>query len=410
VNFHYPSGLDTFREEVRAWATVSLGEIRSRPETGHDTVDARWQRCLHESGWATPTWPTEYGGRGVSALEAAVAADEFDALGAPMARATGGELLVGPTILHFGTPEQRQRFLPSIARGEHRWCQGFSEPEAGSDLASLRTTAVLDGDTWIVNGHKTWTSEAEDADYMFLLAVTEPEQPRHRSLSYLLLPMRQEGVSVRPVVQPDGRAGFNEVVLTDARAPRDHVLGDPGQGWQVAMGTLGFERGVSAFAGHHRFDRELAAVVDTARENGRLSDPLLRDRIVQAWQMTQVLRLNYFRMLSALADETAADPGLGALQAVHKMQWTEFHQSLTDLALDVLGAEAQILTGSMDDPPPAGVGMGRRVPHHDYPVSALQATYLFAKAGTIYGGSSEIQRNIVAERVLDLPREPRPAR
>ena len=410
MNFDYPPELDAFRKEVRSWAGTELAAIRSRPENGADTVDARWQDLLHRSGWSTPTWPLEYGGRAVSGLEAAVAADEFDALGAPMARATGGELLVGPTILHFGTDAQREFFLPPIARGEHVWCQGFSEPDAGSDLASLTTTAVLDGDTWVFNGHKTWTSEAEGADYMFLLAVTEPDQPRHRSLSYLLLPMRQPGVEIRPVLQPDGRAGFNEVLLTDARAPRDHILGEPGQGWQVAMGTLGFERGVSAFAGHHRFDRELAALTESARTTGRLADPLLRDRMVRAWQTAQLLRLNYFRLLNAAIDEKTGDDGIPALQAVHKMQWTEFHQTLTDLALDVLGPQGQILTGSMDDPAPAGVGMGRRVPHHDYPVSPLQATYLFTKAGTIYGGTSEIQRNIVAERVLGLPREPRPTR
>ncbi len=391
------------------WARTTLTRLREqdRAEGLPNTFPVRWRRALYDGGWAVPTWPVEYGGRGLSVLEAAAVAEEFAAAGAPLARATGGELLVGPTLLQFGTPAQKARFLPPIAAGTETWCQGFSEPQAGSDLAGIATTAVRDGDEFVVNGHKIWTSEADEADLMFMLAITDPAVRPHAGMSYLLLPMRQAGVEVRPLVQPDGRVGFTEVLLRDARCPAANVVGAVGAGWSVAMGTLGFERGVSSSASHLRFRAELDEVIAAARANGRVADPLIRDRIVSAWCDIESLRLASYRLLTA-AVHGDVDPGAAAVGATYKFAYTEFHQRLTALALEVTGPSAALLTGPAGAPPPPGVGMGGRRHVYDYPVTDAQANWLFARSGTIYGGTSQVQRNIVAERVLGLPREPRP--
>ncbi|HEX4016384.1 MAG TPA: acyl-CoA dehydrogenase family protein [Frankiaceae bacterium] len=391
------------------WARTTLTRLRAEDhaEGLPNTLPVRWRRALYEGGWAVPTWPVEYGGRGLSTLESAAVAEEFAAAGAPLARATGGELLVGPTLLHFGTAEQKARFLPPIAAGTETWCQGFSEPQAGSDLAGIATSAVRDGDEFVVNGHKIWTSEADEADMMFMLAITDPTVRAHAGMSYLLLPMSQPGIEVRPLVQPDGRVGFTEVLLRDARCPAANVVGSVGAGWSVAMGTLGFERGVSSSASHLRFRAELDKVIAAARANGRLADPLIRDRIVSAWCDVESLRLASYRLLT-VAVHGDVDPGAGAVGSTYKFAYTEFHQRLTALALDVAGPSAALLTGPIDAPPPPGVGMGSRHQMYDYPVTDDQSNYLFARSGTIYGGTSQVQRNIVAERILGLPREPRP--
>ncbi len=369
-----------------------------------NTLPVRWRQALYDGGWAVPTWPVEYGGRGLSALESAVVGEAFAAAGAPLTRATGGELLVGPTLLRFGTAIQKSRFLPPIAAGTETWCQGFSEPQAGSDLAAVATRAVRDGDEFVINGHKIWTSEADEADLMFMLAVTDPEVRPHVGMTYLLLPMDQPGVEVRPIVQPDGRVGFTEVLLADARCPVANVVGEIGAGWSVAMGTLGFERGVSSSASHLRFRAELDDVIAQARESGRLKEPLIRDRIVSAWCEIESLRLSSYRLLTAAAHGDV-DPGIGIVGATYKFAYTEMHQRLTVLAMDVQGPTAALLTGPVDAPPPPGVGMGSRRHVFNYPVTDTQSNYLFARSGTIYGGTSQVQRNIVAERVLGLPRE-----
>jgi alkylation response protein AidB-like acyl-CoA dehydrogenase len=414
MNLDYPASTESLRASALAWATETMARIRSEDaaEGLPNMLPVRWRRALYDGGWAVPTWPVEYGGRGLSALEAVVVAEAWSEAGAPLARATGGELLVGPTILHFGTPEQKARFLPPIAAGRETWCQGFSEPQAGSDLAAVATTAVRDGDDFVINGHKIWTSEADEADMMFLLAITDPSVRPHVGMTYFLLPMSQPGVEVRPLVQPDGRVGFTEVLLRDARVPAANVVGEVGAGWSVAMGTLGFERGVSSSASHLRFRAELDAVIAQARANGRLADPLIRDRIVSAWCDVESLRLASYRLLTAAMHGDAdpgLDPGVATVATTYKFAYTEFHQRLTVLAMDVQGASAALLTGPRDAPPPPGVGMGSRRHVYDYPVTDTQANYLFARSGTIYGGTSQVQRNIVAERVLGLPKEPRPA-
>lgn len=401
---------DQLRSRASDWARTTLTRLREedRAEGLPNTFPVRWRQALYEGGWAVPTWPVAYGGRGLSVLEAAAVAEEFAAVGAPLTRATGGELLVGPTLLQFGTPEQKARYLPRIAAGTETWCQGFSEPQAGSDLAGILTTAVRDGDEFVINGHKIWTSEADEADMMFMLAVTDPAVRPHAGMTYLLVPMRQPGVEVRPLVQPDGRVGFTEVLLRDARCPVANAVDEIGAGWAVAMGTLGFERGVSPSASHMRFRAELDDVIAAARANGRLADPLIRDRIVSAWCDIESLRLAAYRLLT-VAVHGDVDPGAAAVGATYKFAYTEFHQRLTALALDVAGPSAALLTGPRDAPPPPGVGMGSRRHVYDFPVTDAQSNWLFARSGTIYGGTSQVQRNIVAERVLGLPREPRPS-
>lgn len=405
MDLDYPAETADFRAELGDWLRSQIVLVRAESADDADFAE-RWQRLLYVTGWAVPTWPKEYGGRGLDALRASIALDEFVAAEAPLPRPSGGELLLGPTILHWGNAEQRARFLPGIAHGEQIWCQGFSEPESGSDLASVRTRAVLDGEDWILNGHKIWTSEAEDADFMFTLAVTDPEVRPHVGISYLLVPMKQDGIEIRPIAQPDARSGFNEVILHDVRCPTANVLGEPGQGWQVAMGTLGIERGVSSAASHHPYVAEWNDAVAAARANGSIAEPGIRDRLVRSWSEIELLRMQSHRLLTA-AGHGAIDSRLGIVGTTFKMFYTELHQRLADLAMDIQGRSGALLTGSQDARQPSGVGMGRRVAHHVYPLSSLQSLYLFSRSQTIYGGSSQVQRNIVAERALGLPRGPR---
>jgi alkylation response protein AidB-like acyl-CoA dehydrogenase len=287
------------------------------------------------------------------------------------------------------------------------WCQGFSEPDSGSDLASLRCTATLDGDEWVINGQKIWTTQGFQADYAFLLCRTDPDAPRHKAISYLLCPMRQPGVEVRRIKQIDGGAEFCEVFFTDARCPRDNVVGAVNEGWKVAMTTLGFERGTSATTGYRRFAKELDEIITAATANGQVLDPLIRQRLARAWSKVQIMRINGLRSLTgvlkgkSLSDEQRR--GLSALSALNKMFWSEYHQEVMALAIDVLGPAGQVLSGSgQEETVP---GYGRRVTPADYPASALQSSFFFSRSETVWGGTAQIQRNIVGERVLGLPRE-----
>ncbi|MDZ7791705.1 MAG: acyl-CoA dehydrogenase family protein [Xanthomonadales bacterium] len=322
---------------------------------------------------------------------------------APIQPPANGEILVGPTILHLGSEDQKQRYLRDIARGRTVWCQGFSEPEAGSDLASLETTAVVDGGDLVVHGHKIWTSQAQDADYCFALCRTGDE-PRHAGISYLLIPMDQPGVQVRTIAQPDGTAGFAEVFFDGARCSLDDVVGGLGNGWKVAMSTLEFERGTSATSSWQRYARDLDALVDSARESGVLHDPVVRQRIARMWTRIQIMRIDGLRVLTSVLDPSLAHT-TSALEAGTKVNWTEFHQELTNLAVDVLGPHGAILHPSEEKA--VGVGLGRRAEVYDYPAGPVHQAFLFSRSGTIFGGTSEVQRNIIGERVLGLPRGPR---
>jgi hypothetical protein len=327
--------------------------------------------------------------------------EEFDRAGAPLRADFFGDTLVGPTILQWGTEDQKHRFLPGILRGETTWCQGFSEPGSGSDLASVSTKAVRDGDEWVINGQKVWTTQAQHADYVFLLARTDPDVPKHAGISYLLVPMRQPGVEVRPIVQVDGSADFNEVFFTDAKCPVDNVVGGVNNGWKVAMTTLGFERGSSATTSYRRFEKEWHRVLSVAKQNGKSADPLVRDELVRSWRNIKIMQINGYRTLTDALNGTHEAARLGAC---NKMFWSEAHRRTMDLALDIQGMDAQVLWGSGNA---EGFLPGHRRGRDDYPVSDLQASFFFSRSETIWGGTAEIQRNLVGERALGLPKEPK---
>jgi len=415
VDLTYPPEAEAFRREIRSWLEENLPEGWGEPgfsmsREERATFNEGWPRKLHEGGWICASWPSDYGGKGLSLLEQVVLTEEFARAGAPLRADFFGDTLVGPTILQWGSDEQKRRLIPGILDGSISWCQGFSEPGAGSDLASLTTRAELDGDEWVINGQKVWTTQAQYADYIFLLARTDPGAEKHSGISYLLVPMNQAGIEVRPIVQIDGSAEFNEVFFTDARAPRDNVVGGVDNGWKVAMTTLGFERGMSATTGHRRFARELDVIVAEARARGRTSDPLIRQRLAAAWSAIKIMQVNGFRTLT---DALNGTDHAAKVSACHKMFWSETHRRTTELAMDILGMDALVLRGRPEED---ASHVGRTVPagaarrgRADYPVDDLQASFFFARSETIWGGTAEIQRNIVGERVLGLPKEPRAA-
>ncbi|HUY23008.1 MAG TPA: acyl-CoA dehydrogenase family protein [Acidimicrobiales bacterium] len=408
MDLTYPPEAEAFRTEVRAWLEDNLPEGWFDPGTRpsgaeREAFNARWIRTLHEGGWICASWPTEYGGKGLSLIEQVVLNEEFARADAPMRADFFGDTLVGPTILQWGTEEQKREFIPQILDGTITWCQGFSEPDAGSDLASLKTRAALDGDEWVVNGQKVWTTQAQFADYIFLLARTDPGAPKHAGISYLLVPMKQPGVDVRPIKQVDGSSEFNEVYFTDVRCPKENVVGGVNNGWKVAMTTLGFERGASSTTGHRRFEKELDQIVAEARRTGRITDPRVRQGLARAWTKVKIMKINGYR---SLTDALHGTHHAAALGAMHKMFWSEYHQATMTLAMDILGLESLILTGT-DGDDDDGLRRSRRG-GTGYPVSDLQASFFFSRSETIWGGTAEIQRNIVGERVLGLPKEPRP--
>ncbi|MBN6041433.1 acyl-CoA dehydrogenase family protein [Amycolatopsis sp. 195334CR] len=374
-----------FRERVRDWLAENLaGEFAALrglggPGREHEAFEERlaWERRLADGGWTCLGWPEEHGGRGASLGEQVIFHEEYARANAPAKVGHLGEQLLGPTLIAFGTPEQQRRFLPKIAAVEELWCQGYSEPGAGSDLAAVSTTATLDGDEWVLHGQKVWTSLAQQADWCFVLARTEPGSKRHHGLSYLLVPMRQPGIEIRPIVQLTGTSEFNEVFFDGARTARDLVVGEPGDGWRVAMGTLGFERGVATLGQQVGFRRELDALTELAERTGAAADPHIAEKLARARVGLEVM--------NAHARRTLGDTAPGVAE-VSKLVWANWHRSLGELAMLVRGRES-LLAAELDE---------------------WQRLYLFTRADTIYGGSNEIQRNVIAERVLGLPREARP--
>jgi alkylation response protein AidB-like acyl-CoA dehydrogenase len=406
MDLTYPPEAEDFRLVIRAWLKDNLPEgwfdegFSMTPEERRAFNEA-WTEKLFGGGWICASWPTEYGGKGLTLLQQVVLNEEFARAQAPLRADFFGDTLVGPTILQWGTEEQKQQFIPGILKGEIAWCQGFSEPNSGSDLASLSTKAELDGDEWVISGQKVWTTQAQYADYIFLLARTDPDASPHAGISYLLVPMKQPGVEVRPIQQVDGSAEFNEVFFENVRCPKENVVGGVNNGWKVAMTTLGFERGSSATTGFRRFLREWDTLVATAQENGKDADPLIRQELVKSWSDIKIMQINGYRSLTDALNGTHETAKLGAC---NKMFWSETHKRTMNLAIDILGMEGQILSGSGDAEGmlPGGV-RGR----DDYPVSSTQASFFFSRSETIWGGSAEIQRNIVGERVLGLPKEPK---
>ena len=408
----YSAEDEAFRQQIRSWLEENLPQGWFEPGFEMSTEERKafneaWPTKLFEGGWICATWPKEYGGKGLTTMQGVVLAEEFARAGAPMRGDFFGDTLVGPTLLQWGTEEQKKEFIPGILSGTIAWCQGFSEPDAGSDLAALKTTAELDGDEWVINGQKIWTTQGFAADYGFVLCRTDKEAPKHKGISYLLVPMHQEGVEVRAIKQIDASAEFAEVFFTNARCPKDNVVGGLNNGWSVAMTTLGFERGTSATTGYRRFETELKHIIEAAKRNGKIDDPLIRQRIATSWSKVQIMRINGLRSL-ATAISGKRDFGVAALGATNKIFWSEYHQEVMKLAMDILGMEGQTLLGEvgLEESIP---GYGRREVNTDYPANALQSSFFFSRSETIWGGTSQIQRNIVGERVLGLPKEPKAA-
>ena len=344
-----------------------------------------WERRLGADGWIGLGWPEADGGRGLPWHRQVIFYEEYARANAPGRVGHIGEQLVAPTLLMFGTPEQKARFLPGIAAGTELWCQGYSEPGAGSDLAGLRTRASLVDDEWHIDGQKIWTSLAHVADWCFLLARTVAGSDRHRGLSCLLVPVRQPGIEIRPIKQITGTAEFNEVFFDDARTAAGNVAGSPGDGWRVALGMLGVERGVSNLGQLIGFQREFESVLAAARGNGSIDDPDIAARIADAWIALQVMRFTTEDSLRRCRADRRRVVAGGTAANIAKLLWTTWHQRLGELAVDVAGPDATL----------AGP---------DYGLTDTQRLFLFARAETIFGGSNEIQRNIVAERGLGLPR------
>jgi len=403
VDIRFAPEDEAFRREVADWLAENLtGEFavlrgRGGPGDEHAFVEERraWERRLGEAGWIGIGWPPEHGGRGLPLIQQVIFHEEYVRAGGPGRLGHIGEGLLGPTLIAFGTEAQRRRFLPPILRGEEIWCQGYSEPSAGSDLANVQTRAELrrrddgQGDEWVIHGQKVWTSWAEWADWSFVLCRTDPEaRPKHGGISYLLVPMRQEGISIRPIVQITGDSEFSEVFFDGARTPAENVVGSVNGGWKVAMGTLAFERGASTLGQQMQFTRELDAIAAAAWAGGRAADPGIRQRLARAWMGLRIQRYHALRVLSG-----ADAPELSREAMITKLFWATWHRELGELAMDVLGPEAEVAEGTPD---------GRFEP------TRLQRLFLFSRADTIYAGSNEIQRNILAQRGLGLPREPRP--
>ncbi len=385
---------EAFRKEVRTWlrdhVVGAFAALDGRGGSGDETfgfeIRLEWERVLAADGWTCLGWPTEWGGRGASIAQQVIFNEEYVTAKAPGRVSILGEGLIGPTILHYGTHEQKARFLPPIVAGTELWCQGYSEPNAGSDLANVQTKAVLEDGEWVITGQKVWTSLAHQSDWCFVVCRTEPGSRRHRGLSYLLVPMDQSGVEVRPITQLTRTSEFNEVFFDGARTAEANVLGEVGDGWRVALATLAFERGVALLGHQVSFRRELDHLVQTARARGRTTEPVLRQRLARAYAELEILRFNTLRSLSSI-DGPVAPPEASII----KLYWSSWHRGLGELAMDVLG-----MAGTVVEEPP-------------YELDAFQRTFLFSRSETIYGGSNEIQKNIIGERVLGLPAEPKGA-
>jgi alkylation response protein AidB-like acyl-CoA dehydrogenase len=391
VDLRFSDEEERFRVRVRSWIEQNLAGdfavLRGRggpgDEHAHFELRRAWERHLARAGFTCLSWPQEHGGAGMDLTQQVIFNEEYVRARGPGRLGHIGEELLGPTLIAFGTDDQKRRLLPPIARAEALWCQGYSEPNAGSDLAGVQTRAERSGDEWIVTGQKVWTSHAHLADWCFVLCRTDAQAPKHRGLSYLLVPMRQPGVTVRPIRQITGTCEFNEVFFDGARTAAENLVGELNGGWRVALATLAFERGASTLAQNLAFASELEQVLAQARARGKSSDPLFRQRLAYAWMGLKILRLNALRMLSG---QRAGELGREAM--IMKLYWSNWHRDLGELAMDVLGPDALVAAEE------------GTVEH------SLQRLFLFSRADTIYAGSNEIQRNLIAERALGLPREP----
>ncbi|MBM3514525.1 MAG: acyl-CoA dehydrogenase [Alphaproteobacteria bacterium] len=384
---------ELFRQECAEWLNAQMSDefrdikgitkLTASPERRKE-----WEQHLGAHKWSCIGWPEKWGGRGATLAQQVIFAEEYARAGVPGRVNHIGIELAGPTILAFGTDEQKRRFLPDIAAGKTIFCQGFSEPNAGSDLASVRTKGRLEGfggnQEWVVNGQKIWTSLAHISDWILLIARTEEGSKGPKGLTFLMMPIDQEGIEIRGITQINGDAEFNETFLTDARCPADSLIGAIGEGWKIAMGLLAFERGVSTLGQQMGFRNELDEIIDAAKENGAANDPQIRQRIARAEIGLRLMRYGALRMLSQ-TDHSKID---GAA-LTYKIQWASWRRNLGELAMEVLGQAGEVTNKA------------------EYEWDTLPNLFLYSRADTIYGGTNQIQRNLIAERGLGLPREPR---
>jgi alkylation response protein AidB-like acyl-CoA dehydrogenase len=389
VKLGFSPAEEDFRTECADWLNAQMA-TEFKDIKGITTLTAKaerrkeWEQHLAAHKWSCIGWPVEWGGRAASLAEQVIFAEEYARAGVPGRVNHIGIELAGPTLLAFGTEEQKRRFLPDIAAGKSIFCQGFSEPGAGSDLASVRTKARLEGDQWVVNGQKIWTSLAHISDWIFVVSRSEEGSKGPKGLTFLMMEIDQPGIDIRPIKQINGDAEFNETFFTDARCPADSLIGAVGEGWKIAMGLLAFERGVSTLGQQMAFRNELNAVIAAAKANGAAMDPLIRQRIAKAEIGLWLMRYGALRMLSN-TDHSKVD---GAA-LTYKIQWATWRRSLGELAMDVLGQMGEVTSGS------------------GYEWGLLPNLFLYSRADTIYGGTNQIQRNLIAERGLGMPREPR---
>ncbi len=395
MDFTFTAEEERFRLELRQWLPEhlppgwgTLGYAYPRTYEEWAVLRRQWDRTLYAGGYAGLSWPKEYGGRGATLVEQVIYFEEIARARAPEEMNRAAKLLLGPTIIHHGTEEQKQRFLPRILSADDQWCQGFSEPNAGSDLASLSTRAVRDGDTLVLNGQKVWTSYATVADWIFMLVRTDPEAPKHKGITFLLADMRTPGITVRPIVQMTGSGEFCETFFDNVRVPMANVLGGLNQGWQVTATALSHERGTLAFHRHAMIRLEFDELIDMAKRikrRGRpvIEDPLLRQRLAQCHSEIEMLRWTlYSNLTKRLRGEPAGSEG-----SIVKLYWSELYQRITELALEVLGPASQIADGALAEE-------GGRWQHR----------FLKSRGDSIHSGTNEIQRNIIGERLLGLPR------
>ncbi len=380
---------EDFRRECADWLNAQMaGEFKDIKGITTLTEKAErrkeWEQQLAAHKWSCIGWPEDWGGRNATLAQQVIFAEEYARAGVPGRVNHIGVELAGPTLLAFGTDAQKKRFLPGIAAGETIFCQGFSEPNAGSDLASVRTKARLEGDEWVVNGQKIWTSLAHISDWIFVVTRSEEGSKGPKGLTFLMMEIDQPGIEIRPIKQINGDAEFNETFFTDARCPADSLIGAVGDGWRVAMGLLAFERGVSTLGQQMGFRNELDEVIAAAKANGAAKDPLIRQRIAKAEIGLRLMRYGALRMLSN-TDHSKID---GAA-LTYKIQWASWRRSLGELVMDVLGQAAEVTD------------------HSTYEWDILPNLFLYSRADTIYGGTNQIQRNLIAERGLGMPREPR---
>ncbi len=395
MDLNLTEGERSFRDEIRVWLRDNLPPDWDRQTPGDDNFQERfaflrdWQRQVYQGGWAGIAWPKQYGGRGASLIEQVIFIEEMARARAPRLVNILGLALIGPTIIHYGTEDQKQRHLRKILSAEQIWCQGFSEPNAGSDLASLRTEGRLEGDHFVINGQKVWTSLGWASDWCALVVRTDPSQARHRGLSYLLVDMHSPGVEIRPLRQLTGEAEFNEVFFDNVRVPAENLVGKLDQGWEVAIGTLMHERNTLGVDLQILYQRRLDRLVQIARQterNGRpaAQDPVLRQKLAQCYGEIEILRLNQVRAITRASQSGVPGPE-GSIQ---KIFWSELNQRFSQAAMELLGPYGQLTRGGEHAPDD-----GQWAYH-----------YLRARGNTIEAGTSEIQRNIVGHFVLGLPK------